>query len=155
MAKGQEVLVTQSVLDRLSTPDEEWPLTRAHSLHLLRSSIKTNLEWLLNTRTPPIGGLEEYRLARRTILHYGLPDLASLSMASSSDRRRLQVLIAELVAFGEPRLTQVAVELEEGGSEKKKKLRFHIQAKLEMKPLAEEISFDTVLDLATGQYELS
>ena len=43
MARAPELLVTQSVLDRLSTT-EDWPATRAQSIRFLRDSIKRNLE---------------------------------------------------------------------------------------------------------------
>ena len=153
MAKAPELLVTQSVLDRLSTTDD-WPITRAQSIRYLRDSIKRNLEWLLNTRRPPIAGIEDYSLAKHTVLNYGLLDLSSLSTASSSDQRRLQAAIAEAVAHNEPRLRDVNVRLQEGDLTKKK-LRFHIEARMEIKPMPEEIAFDTVLDRSTGEYEVN
>jgi type VI secretion system protein ImpF len=153
MAKAPELLVTQSVLDRLSDTDD-WPTTRAQSIRYLRDSIKRNLEWLLNTRRPPIDGIENYPLARHTVIYYGLLDLGSLSTSSSSDQRRLQQAIAEAVAYSEPRLRDVEVRLEQSDLDRKK-LRFHIEARMEMKPMPEEIAFDTVLDLSTGEYEVN
>ena len=153
MAKSPELLVTQSVLDRLSETDD-WPVTRAQSIRYLRDSIKRNLEWLLNTRRPPIDSIENYPIARHTVIHYGLLDLGSLSTSSTNDQRRLQQAIAEAVAYCEPRLRDVEVRLEQGDLERKK-LRFHIEARMEMKPMPEEIAFDTVLDLSTGQYEVN
>jgi type VI secretion system protein ImpF len=153
MAKAPEMLVTQSVLDRLSTT-EDWPTTRPQSIRYLRDSIKRNLEWLLNTRRPPIRGIENYPLAKHTVIYYGLLDLGSLSTTSNSDQRRLQAAIADSVAHCEPRLRDVDVRLIEGDIEKKK-LRFHIEARMEMKPMPEEIAFDTVLDLSTGEYEVN
>jgi len=153
MAKAPELLVTQSVLDRLSTT-EDWPATRSQSIRFLRDSIKRNLEWLLNTRRPPIEGIEAYPLAKHTVIYYGLLDLGSLSTSSTSDQRRLPAAIAEAVAHNEPRLRDVEVRLQEGDLNKKK-LRFHIEARMEMKPIPEEIAFDTILDLATGEYEVN
>lgn len=153
MARSPELLVTQSVLDRLST-FEDWPATRAQSIRFLRDSIKRNLEWLLNTRRSPIEHMDEYPLAQRSVIHYGLLDLNSLSLASGEDRRRLQQGIAELVEYFEPRLTAIVIGVDDGDLQKKK-LRFHIQAKMQMKPMPEEIAFDTVLDLATGEYKVN
>jgi type VI secretion system protein ImpF len=152
MARAPDSLVAQSVLDRLSTT-EDWPTTRAQSIRFLRDSIKRNLEWLLNTRRPPIEGIEGYPLARNTVLYYGLLDLGSLSLASPDGQKRLQQRIAEMVEHSEPRLQEVQVRLEDGDLQKKK-LRFHIGARMQMKPLPEEIAFDTVLDLATGEYQV-
>ena len=53
-----EALVTQSVLDRL-TAVEEWPATRSQSLRFYKEALKRDLEWLLNTRQPPIPELVE------------------------------------------------------------------------------------------------
>jgi type VI secretion system protein ImpF len=152
MARASELLVAQSILDRLSTT-EDWPVTRAQSIHFLRDSIKRNLEWLLNTRRPPVAGIEGYPLARQTVLYYGLLDLGSLSLSSNDDQRRLQQGITEMIEHSEPRLREVQVRLEEGDLERKK-LRFHIGAHMQMKPLPEEIVFDTVLDLTTGEYRV-
>jgi type VI secretion system protein ImpF len=153
MAKAPELLVTYSVLDRLSTT-EDWPVTRTQSIRFLRDSIKRNLEWLLNTRRPPIYGIETYPLAKHSVIYYGLMDLGSLGTSSSSDQRRLQAAIADAVAHNEPRLRDVEVRLQEGDINKKK-LRFHIEARMEMKPIPEEIAFDTILDLSTGEYEVN
>jgi type VI secretion system protein ImpF len=152
MARAPELLVTQSVLDRLSTT-EDWPATRAQSIRFLRDSIKRNLEWLLNTRCPPIAGIQGYPLARHSVIYYGLLDLGSLSLGSNDDQQRLLHRIAEMVEHSESRLTEVQVRLEEGDLQKKK-LRFHIGARMQMKPSPEEIAFDTVLDLATGEYQV-
>ena len=58
-----------------------------------------------------------------------------------------------MIEHSEPRLREVQVRLEEGDLERKK-LRFHIGAHMQMKPLPEEIVFDTVLDLTTGEYRV-
>jgi type VI secretion system protein ImpF len=152
MAKTLELPVGQSVLDRLNTTDD-WPVTRAQSINFLRDNIKRNLEWLLNTRRPPIVGIEDYPLARQTVLYYGLFDLNSLNLGSSDDQLRLQQMIAEIIERSEPRLREIQVRLEEGDRQRKR-LRFHIGAHMQMKPLPEEIVFDTILDLTTGKYRV-
>ena len=54
-----ETLVTQSVLDRLMAV-EEWPTTRAQSLRFFKDALKRDLEWLLNTRQPPMPEIADY-----------------------------------------------------------------------------------------------
>jgi type VI secretion system protein ImpF len=152
MAKAPELPVIQSVLDRLSST-RDLPRTRAESIAFFRDSIRRNLEWLLNSRRPPIDSIEDYPFAQRSVLNYGLVDIASFSLASSTDQRRLIENIAELVRNFEPRLTNVNVFLEEQNM-LKKEFRFHIEARMQMKPMPEEIAFTTVLDLATGQYQV-
>ncbi len=126
-------------------------MTRAQSINFLRDNIKRNLEWLLNTRRPPIAGIENYPLARHTVLYYGLLDLNSLNLTSNDGQLRLQQVIAEMIERSEPRLREVQVRLEEGDPQRKR-LLFRIGAHMQMKPLPEEIVFDTILDLTTGKY---
>lgn len=152
MARAIETLVTQSVLDRLSN-SEDWPTTRAHSVRLLREVLRRDMEWLLNTRRPPIPGLDGPE-SKRSVLNYGLVDTSSLSLASSLDRRRLQQAVQTCIADFEPRLQRVVVVLAEENL-KARQLRFHIEGQIRLDPAPEEISFDTVLELASGEYRVS
>jgi type VI secretion system protein ImpF len=152
MARALELQVAQSVLDRLSTTDD-WPATRAQSINFLRDNIKRNLEWLLNTRRPPIVSIEDYPLARQTVIYYGLFDLYSLNLSSGDDQLRLRQMIAEMIERSEPRLREVQIRLEEGDRQRKR-LLFRIGAHMQMKPLPEKIVFDTILDLTTGKYRV-
>ncbi len=153
MARTMETLVTQSLLDRL-TVSEDWPSTRSQSLRLLRESLKRDMEWLLNTRQPPIDGIERFRKASRSVIHYGLIDTSSLSLSSSTDHRRLQQAVHDCIVAYEPRLIDVKVVIE-GDSTVRRQLRFHIEAQIDVDPAPEEISFDTVLDLTSGEYTVS
>jgi len=147
-----ELLVTQSLLDRL-TAVEEWPTTRAQSLRYFKESLKRDLEWLLNTRQPPLPEIAEYSLAKASTINYGLPDITSLGLTSASDNRRLRLAIEACLRNFEPRLTDVRVTLE-GGDTADRKLRFHIEGSMNLDPAPEEISFDTVLELSSGEYKV-
>lgn len=153
MARGIDTLVTQSLLDRLTAADEG-TVTRASSLRTFRDSLKRDLEWLLNTRRPPIEGMERFPFARKSVLHYGLIDTSSLSVSSSTDQRRLQAAVAECILRFEPRLTEVNIVVS-GNEEKRRQMRFHIEAQIILDPAPEPISFDTVLDLTSGEYTVS
>ena len=152
MARAMEPLVTQSLLDRLSST-EDWPTTRAHSLRMMRESIKRDMEWLLNTRQPPIDGIDRFALACRSVIHYGLIDTSALSLSSSTDTARLQKAVRECILAFEPRLLDVKVVIE-GDTVAQRKLRFRIEAHIDLDPVPEEISFDTVLDLTSGEYRV-
>ena len=147
-----ETLVTQSVLDRLMTV-EDWPANRAQSLRYFRDALKRDLEWLLNTRRPPIPALEDYDAAKASVINYGLPDITSLGLSSASDHRRLRVAIEESIRNFEPRLTDVRVTLE-GAETVNRRLRFHIEGSMKLDPAPEEVSFDTVLELTSGEYKV-
>lgn len=153
MARSIDTLVTQSLLDRLTVVDEGVP-TRASSLRIFRDSLKRDLEWLLNTRQPPIEGIDQFPLARKSVIHYGLLDTSSLSLSSTNDHRRLQQAVSDCIARYEPRLTDVRVVIADD-EEKRRRMRFHIEAQILLDPAPEPISFDTVLDLTSGEYTVS
>ena len=152
MARSTETIVTQSVLDRLMTL-EDWPATRSQSVQYFRDALKRDLEWLLNTRQPGMRELEEYPLANASMVNYGLPDVSSLGLASASDQRRLRQAILTCIKNYEPRLMNVDVTME-GSDVADRKLRFHIEGLMRLDPAPEEISFDTVLELTSGEYRM-
>lgn len=160
MARGEgETTITISVLDRLidAEPDNrlENPLSRAQSVRLLKNSVRRDLEWLLNTRriaTPPDEGLKE---VNRSTYVYGLPDLSAISVGSSGDRNRLVRQLTATINVFEPRLTNVRVVLVEAPDSGKKDMRMRIEAMLRMDPVPEPISFDTVIELKSGNCRLS
>ena len=147
-----ETLVTQSVLDRLTTV-EDWPTTRSQSLRYFKEALKRDLEWLLNTRQPPIPELVDYPLAKSSVINFGLPDISSLGLSSASDHGRLRKAIEMCLRNFEPRLMDVRVTLE-GSDTTDRRLRFHIEGSMKLDPAPEEISFDTVLELSSGEYKV-
>jgi type VI secretion system protein ImpF len=147
-----ETLVTQSVLDRLTQVDD-WPSTRTQSVRFFREALKRDLEWLLNTRKPPLPELASWPAARDTVINFGLPDITSLGLTSASDHRSLRLAIESCLRVFEPRLTDVHVTLESSDTADRR-LRFHIEGNMKLDPAPEEISFDTVLELSSGEYKV-
>jgi type VI secretion system protein ImpF len=145
-----EALVTQSVLDRLMDV-EDWPATRAQSLRYFREALKRDVEWLLNTRRPPIENIGKFERARATMVNYGLADITALGLSSASDQKRLRKALEQCLHEFEPRLTDVVVTLEDSQTADRR-LRFHVQGLMRINPAPEEISFDTVLELSSGEY---
>jgi type VI secretion system protein ImpF len=145
-----EALVTQSVLDRLMDVDD-WPATRAQSLRYFRETLKRDVEWLLNTRRPPIENIGKFERARATMLNYGLSDITTLGLSSASDQKRLRKALEQCLHEFEPRLADVVVTLQESQTADRR-LRFHVQGLMRINPAPEEISFDTVLELSSGEY---
>ena len=154
-----ETTITVSVLDRLIDlePDNrmENPLSRSQSVRLLKSAVRRDLEWLLNSRRicePPDEALKELN---RSAYVYGLQDLSSLTMASASDRNRLVRQILATVNLFEPRLTNVRLVLVETPDSAKKDVHLRIEALLRMDPVPEPVSFDTVIELKSGNCHLT
>jgi len=160
MVRGAgETTITISILDRLidAEPDNrmENPLSRAQSVRLLRNSVRRDLEWLLNTRRiadSPEEGLKE---VNRSTYVYGLPDLSVISVGSSGDRNRLVRQLVNAINTFEPRLANVRVVLVEVPDSGKKDVRMRIEAMLRMDPVPEPISFDTVIELKSGNCHVS
>jgi type VI secretion system protein ImpF len=153
-----ETTITISVLDRLIDQEPgnrlENPLSRAQSVRILKTAVRRDLEWLLNTRRiadPPDEGLKE---VNRSVYVYGLPDLSSFSAAQAGDRNRLMRQIAATISLFEPRLANVRVLFVETPDAGKKDVRLRIEAMLRMDPVPEPIFFDTVIDLKSGNCQL-
>ena len=151
--------ITVSILDRLIDlePDTqvENPLSRSQSVRLLKQSVRRDLEWLLNTRRicdPPEETLKE---VNRSVYIYGLPDLSILTMANVGDKNRLVKQIMSTISLFEPRLTNVRLVMVDAQDQVKKDVRLRIEAMLKMDPVPEPISFDTVIELKTGNCLLS
>lgn len=153
-----ETTITNSVLDRLIDLEPgnrlENSLSRAQSVRLLRSAVRRDLEWLLNTRRIADAPEEGLREVNRSVYVYGLPDLSTLSMATAADRNKLTRQILTAIALFEPRLAGVRVAIVEAADAAKKEARLRIEAMLRMDPVPEPIFFDTVIDLKTGNCRL-
>ena len=132
---------------------EEWPTTRTQSTRFFRDAVKRDLEWLLNTRQPPLPELAGYPGARASVINYGLPDISPLGLSNASDHRTLRIAIEGCLRNYEPRLMDVRVTLE-GSDTVDRRLRFHIEGNMKLDPAPEEISFDTVLELTSGEYKV-
>jgi type VI secretion system protein ImpF len=153
-----EQTVTVSVIERLIDRDPtvaaEPPPTRAQSVRLLKSSLRHDLEWLLNTRRRPDAVETEFKELEQSLFNYGLPDISNLSSDSARDRVRVTRMIEKTIAMFEPRIQRLKVVASEGAPGAKHVLRFQIEGLLDMDPAPEHISFDTVLQLSSGDIQI-
>ena len=150
--------VTLSVLDRLidNSPDtsvEPIPV-RSVSVRQLKDGLRRDLEWLLNTRRIAVPPDESLKEVNRSLHVYGLPDFTSYSLNSPKDQTKLVRFLHATVKLFEPRLANVRIVPLEGASGKTRTLRFRIEGMLIMDPAPEHVSFDTVLELTSGEYEV-
>jgi type VI secretion system protein ImpF len=153
-----DLAVTTSILDRLVdlNPDVtvDPPANRSQSVRQLKASLRRDLEWLLNTRRNPDEVPETYEELFRSLYNYGLPDVTSMALNSPRDRKRLLRLIEQTIEIFEPRLIGTRVRALDTGSSGPRILRFQIEALLKMDPAPEQILFDTVLQLNSGEYQI-
>jgi type VI secretion system protein ImpF len=154
--RNPERPVQLSVLDRLIDTEpanrQEAPLTRAQSVRALKAALRRDLEWLLNSRrciqqpdAPEDSNLE----LTESVYNYGVPDFTSLSLNSGKDRLRLTRALEDTVAAFEPRLQGVRVIPQ--ATEKHRPLRFVIEGMLQIEPSPELVSFDTFMELGSGE----
>jgi type VI secretion system protein ImpF len=159
MARNEaDLTVTLSVLDRLvdNDPSNRFDpvMTRAASVRMLKASLKRDLEWLLNTRRIPDERVEEFEELSKSLYYYGLPDFTAMGFAHVKDRQRLLRMLEKCIQNYEPRLTAVKVIPIETTDDlqNRRLLRFQIEGLLKMDPAPEHVSFDTVLQLTSGEY---
>ena len=153
MARSKsEILITQSLVDRLTDTDQ-WPETRSASIAMYRDSMKRDLELLLNTRKPVIPELENYPATAASVLNYGLPDLHSFDGSAGKEHNALTVALEKCIRIYEPRIVQPRVFLTRTDL-LSRSLRFHIEGQITYENMEEEIKFDTVLEMISGEYEV-
>lgn len=128
---------------------------RGISLQELRESIASDLEDLLNSRMAKLDHLiDQFPLAKQSILQFGIIDFVGLSTANPSDRDKICQSIEQSITAHEPRLKQIKVEMLLDG-QNMGALYLSIQAYLNIHPLFEPVIFDAVLKPTTQQYVIS
>ncbi|NNH00200.1 type VI secretion system baseplate subunit TssE [Acinetobacter sp. ANC 5414] len=125
------------------------------SLQQLRESIASDLEDLLNSRMAKLDDLiDDFPLAKKSILQFGIIDFVGLSTANPNDRDKICQSIEQSIAAHESRLRQIKVEMLLDGHNMGA-LCLSIQAYLNIHPLFEPIVFDALLKPTTQQYVIS
>jgi len=150
--------INPSLLDRLidDKPELSSEPVGKHLVGVadLKRSVARDLENLFNSRQEAIQDIPpEFAELNKSLLVYGLPDVTSLNLLSSEDRSYLQRALEMAIAKFEPRLERVRVTADTPGPASRA-LRFRIEALLRVEPAAEWVSFDTVLEPTTHQYEV-
>lgn len=149
--------VTLTLLDRLIDNDpkvrDEPMMSRVQSVRQLKASLKRDLEWLLNTRRNPEEVSDKESELYRSLYNFGLPDLTNFGLHSTDDQSRLAWMLEETISIFEPRLEGVKVAMQPV-SPGSRQLRFQIEGLLKMDPAPERVSFDTVLELTSGAYQV-
>lgn len=140
-------------LTHLTTMERESREENLPPVRRMKRKVMRDLEWLFNTRANPDIS-PDFQEAFTSGANYGLPDISNLSMSNPRDRMRLEKCIETAIITFEPRLTGVRVKLVDQAVEGGKRVRFHVDALLKLDPITERISFDTELDVLSGQYEV-
>lgn len=141
-----------SVLDRIIDPGSLG--TRENpgfSLPGLVSSVRRDVEELLNTRQNPDKEIDKFPLLSESVYRFGLPEVVSLKATSQEDRQKIARIIERTITLHEPRLSNVrAILVAKEKSTNHNTLNYRVEARLRIDP-APEIVFETLLEFATGQ----
>lgn len=148
----------RSVIDRLidtePTNASDATITLAQSVREVKRALSRDLEWLLNTRRIVEPAPETCPELRRSLYHYGLPDITSSAAASTDARNWLRRQVEETIALFEPRLANVRVTVRDSDEAGRREVRFVVEAVLQMEPSPEQVVFDTVLEVASATFAI-
>ncbi len=151
--------VKLSILDRLldDAPELERdrPLSGTEALTVLRRAVRRDLEALLNGRRRLFSIPRAYAELSISSLSFGLPDYTSGAMNEAPAREALRREIERCIKLFEPRLINVSVRLVPRKDQLDTTLQLRIEALLQADPAPEPISFDTIVNAATADIEVS
>lgn len=148
-----------TLLDRLTdfepNVSADRPTNREASIREYRASVQRDVEDLLNTRRTIIEAGTELREVYASVHQYGLPDTTGIAVRTSQGQKTLLEAVRDTLERFEPRLLNPVVRITTESSEPGLPLvRFSVEALLRMSPSPEQVVFDTLLEVASGTYEV-
>lgn len=150
--------VQQCFLDRLIDNEPESRVepvpTRAQSMRMFKAAVRRDLEWLLNSTRTVTEVPESLVELRSSVYVYGLPDITTMDLDNPRDEVALLSALETAIAKFEPRLARVKVTARDKVTKKAPSLQFQIEGMLLVDPAPERVSFDTVLEVSRGSYEV-
>ena len=153
----QKERLQPSLLDRLTDDEpgqrQESRDKRVLSPSRLRECVRRDLSWLLNTTNlAALQDLDGHPEVARSVVNYGMPDLAGRTV-TSVDVRALERLMMKVIADFEPRLLKSSVKVRIIADESKMNhnaMLFDIEAELWAQPLPLRLFLRTEIDLENG-----
>jgi len=143
-----------SVLDRLIGDVASERGSLSQSVEAVKQSLLRDLEWLLNTRRIAFPAGDDFPELQRSLYHFGLRDISSMSSDSPTIRTTLAREVEDLLRLFEPRLSGIRVTVPEESKDRHRHIRFIIEADLDVEPEPEPVTFDTVLEVASGEFSV-
>ena len=142
-----------SILDRLIDNDPGNNIEKDPDQHQklkdLRNSVRRDLENLLNTRFRMIEPPDNFTELKKSLLNYGLPDLATVNISDKIKQKEFIEHLETILIDFEPRFKTVKVNYMENSDNLDRSLRFRIDATLYADPSPEIVVFDSVLEPVT------
>ena len=146
-----------SLLDRLTDnePDSkvESRAQRVLSINRLKRSVLRDLAWLLNCGPLSVtDDLDAYPDAKRSVINYGVRDLAG-SVAASTEIAEIEREVKQAILDFEPRIIPNSLSVKvvvNKGEMSQRSLSFEIEGQLWAQPLPVSMLLSTEIDLDTG-----
>lgn len=142
-----------SILDRLldDEPHNQTELDPGqHQLiKQLRNSVRRDLEALLNTRYYLMQPPDDLKEVEKSLLNYGLPDLATVNISDAKKRDAFTANLQKTLVEYEPRFKSVKVSYIDNKDDTDRTLRFRIDAVIYADPLPQVVVFDSILESVT------
>jgi type VI secretion system protein ImpF len=121
----------------------------------LKQEVLDDLEWLLNSRKPPLEIPPGAPGLRKSVVAFGLPDFTGLTFSGLADRDRLVGLLETAIRDFEPRLSDVKVTFDRAEKRSARGvLHYRIDALLHVDPAPEPVRFQTDLDLSSRKFSV-
>lgn len=153
-----EIRIVPSVLDRLldySPRELQEPASeRSTSMRDVRTSVRRDLEWLLNTRCHMEDLGDANMEAKKSVAFFGLPDFTGLSAKNVNEQKRLTKALETSIKIFEPRFRDLKITMEPA-DKVDRQLKFKIEARLQFQGASEPIAFDTVLQVGNGGFSVN
>jgi len=150
-----------SLLDRLTDDHpsqiDESREVRTDSMQSLRASVLRDLEWLMNTvSAESVIDLDAYPELATSVLNYGLPGLAGISV-DGQDLLRIEKQIKRAILAFEPRILKDTLRvrlIHDAELDNRSAVAFQIEGMLWGRPIPEPLFLHTELDLELGDVKI-
>jgi type VI secretion system protein ImpF len=139
------------LFDRLLQGDSiETDKNAERAMRELRESVRRDLEILFNTRPRHLPLDAKQEELTTSVLSFGLPELQNQQLATVDQQERFRKRLEAVIRRFEPRFRELTVELVSDSGSLDRILRFRLRAVLQADAAREAVTYDTVVDPATG-----
>lgn len=152
-----EVQPRVSLLDQLQDDDPSTSVEAQPSdqqlYRIVIDGLKRDLLELLNTRRRCRSWAKQWSELDRSVLAYGIPDIAGAHLATARDRDAFLKTLGPLIRRCDQRFRAVRITADDSRDSSDRILRFRIEATVRIEGGTEAIAFDFKLEPTTRTFE--
>jgi type VI secretion system protein ImpF len=155
---SQDQRLLPSVFDRLIDLEPERPTespkSQSQIISELKTSLRRDLENLLNTRWSCTAWPPDYEELDFSLVNYGIPDFTGINMGGQKNRDRLIKIVKLAIEKFEPRLIRFTVKVKNKANDLDRMLSFRVDGLLRAEPYPEQVVFDASLDVQSSEFDV-